>query len=256
MDSSRSEILSQVIDNLIAESPGLKHELDIFDNASTHFDRSIIRQNFDNVYFSDRNVGFWSAIDWWLNKLSDDPPDYVYVIESDLIHHDFFRINDCALFLDSNPDLGGVRIHEYVVTERHLYDKDNPCVGSHRHAWRSHINRVTGESVQISQGSGDLYKTTFPAHVPAINRFSMMKHAIDCLGILPTFSEHDFQRFCHDCYQRNAILDGGLFQELAFNGAGAVGSFLPADVLNQMGYQTTRTAKIVPRNQYTVQKVT
>jgi hypothetical protein len=252
LDPSRYDILRQVVDNLGAQTPSCLEQIDVFDNASIVEGTHELLSRFNHVYRADRNVGFWSAIDWWLDQMRNSSPDYVYVIESDLIHHAWDRISECTAFLDNHPDVGGVRAHEYSVADKHLYNKDAPLPGSNRRAWRSHRNIVTGERVELTRVSGDLYITNFPAHIPAINRYDMIDHAFRHLGAQPAFSEHDFQRVCHEKYQKMGLIDGGLYKELAFNGSGATGSFLDACVLNRMGYQTTRTATIIPRNEYIV----
>lgn len=252
-DATRAKILDQVVANLRDQAPQLGASLTVFDNASTELGtRELLTSSFNNVYQADHNVGFWSAIDWWLGQLEASPPDYVYIIESDLMHRGFDRLRQCIDYLDVRPDVGGVRVHEYCVADSHLYDKDRPHPKSKRHCWRSHTNVVTGKRVEITHDMGDIYLTTFPAHVPALNRLAMVRHAFDRLRAMPHFNEHDFQRACHEVYQKIALLDGGIFYELAYNGAGAVGSFTPPQVLGQMGYQSARASAIVPRDQYNV----
>lgn len=255
-EQSRAEILAEVIKNLHEQAPELYETLTVFDNASTIPGTiDVLRDSFTHVYQSDKNVGFWSAIDWWLDHLNDDPPQYVYIIESDLIHSRWNKLWECAAFLDRHPGCGGVRTHEYVVAERPLYDKDHPRRDSKRHAWRSHKNIITGQRVDIDHAEDDLYVTTFPAHVPALNRYSMMDRTFKKLRQMPGFTEHDFQRACHEQYQQMGLIDGGLFKELAYNGAGAVGSFMSPDALKKMGYQTTRSATITPQDQYKVSRL-
>jgi len=256
-EQTRADILQQVVSNLQVQTINFdRRAFTVFDNASTiPGTLELLCSSFPIIYVAERNVGYWTAIDWWLTSMESDPPDYVYIIESDLIHHDFDRINDCAIFLDDHPTLGGVRLHEYVVAEKHLYDKDKPLLNSKRHAWRSHTNIVTGERVSIVHDTSDFYITTFPAHLPALNRYTMMHHAFKKLCEMPSFSEHDFQRTCHDIHQRNALLDGGLAKELAFNGSTMMGSFLPEATLKQMGYVTTRQSRIIPSSEYTITRL-
>lgn len=63
LESSRAAILQHVIDNLL-EQVDASRELTVFDNGSTQ--PGVVDQlvnNFRNVYRTERNVGYWSAID-------------------------------------------------------------------------------------------------------------------------------------------------------------------------------------------------
>lgn len=258
LEPSRSEILAQVIKNLQEQAPEIQPVLTVFDNASTEVGTiDVLRDCFPNVYQSDHNVGYWSAIDWWLESLADDPPAYTYIIESDMIHYGFKRLWECADYLDANPDVGSIRLHEYSVAERHLYNKDNPRRDSRKGLWQSHTNRETGKPVKIDHSQGDIWSTTFLTQLPALNRYQAMREVFTELRSLPRFTEFDFQRRYWQRYHRTGILDGGIFHcNLNPYGAKAVtGSWTSEADLKKLGYQTTRMAAIAPRDQYNVTRL-
>lgn len=259
LERSRSEILAQVIKNLQEQAPEIQLTITVFDNASTEVGTiDVLRDCFSNVYRADHNVGYWSAIDWWLEleHLSGDPPAYTYVIESDMIHYAFSKLWECAGYLDTNPDVGSVRLHQYSVTERYLYDKDRPQKESHRNLWQSHTNRATGLPVKLDHSIGDIWSTTFLTQLPALNRYRAMKEVFAELRSMPRFTEFDFQRRYWQRYHRTAILDGGIFHcDLNPFGAKTItGSWTNEVDLNRIGYQTTRNATILDPGQYNVRR--
>jgi hypothetical protein len=257
LEQSRAEILAQVLKNLGEQAPELRETLTVFDNASSVTGTiDVLRDCYTNVYQADKNVGYWSAIDWWLDHLKDDPPKYTYIIESDMIHYGFNRLWTCAAYLDKHPDMGSVRLHEYSVSKHHFYNKDAPRPESRRSIWQSHTNRVTGERVKLDRLEGDIWSTTFLTQLPALNRYSTMLEVFSELHKMPRFSEPDFQRLYWERYQRTAILDGGIFN-CDFNryGITVTGSWTDPGELKRLGYQQTRLASITPRDQYNVARV-
>lgn len=257
LEESRANILIQVIKNLNEQVPDLKEVITVFDNMSTEISAKDLSLQFENVYQSSQNVGYWSAIDWWLESLSADPPDYTYIIESDMIHYNFNKLWSCAQYLDDNPDVGSVRLHEYSVANRHLFNKDRPRQDSKTNLWQSHTNKVTGYPVKLDHSSGDIWSTTFLTQLPALNRYSTMKDVFRELRTMPRFSELDFQRLYWQRYNRTGILDGGIFNcDLNPYGTDSVtGSWTDETSLNRLGYKTTRVASIISTNQYIVTKL-
>ncbi len=172
-----------------------------------------------------------------------------------MIHKRFDRVYDCVNYLDKRPHVGGVRLHEYDVANKHLYDKDKPTKGSRTNAWRSHTNTSTGAKVELRQDVDDFYQTNFNAHLPAVNRYEMLCHTFDVLATQQKFTEHDFQRICHERYQTIAMLDGGIYEDIAFNGSTVVGSHTANEILKTLEYQSGRVSSIIPRDQYVVERV-
>jgi hypothetical protein len=260
LEPSRVEILKEVIANLKINASDVCDSITVFDNASNQPDvESRLIENFKNVYVASRNVGYWTAIDWWLNKMRSDPPQYTYIIESDMIHYDFNRIWDAKRFLDENTDIGAVRCHEYSIENAHLYNKDIPLKNSRCKIWQSHTNKISGKPVQIDKTRGYelIYPASFLTQLPALNRYKTMLSVFDRLRELPNFSELDFQRMCYEAYPLNAIIDGGIFHcdPGAWGSRTVTGSWSPPEELAKTGYQNTRYASIVQPNQYTVTRV-
>ena len=258
LEPTRAQVLHQVLDNLREQAPELRSSLCVFDNASTEpGTEARLSGQYDHVFRADRNVGYWSAIDWWLSHIEAGQPDYTYIIESDMIHFNFNGIWTATAFLDRNPTVGAVRLHEYSVEHKHLYNKDAPVPGSRRSLWQSHTNKVTGEPVVLVPADPPIYLANFLTQLPALNRYVTMRRTFDTLRQMPHFSELDFQRMCHNEYPQNAIMDGGIFHcNLNPYGApGITGSWTDPGTLQALGYQTTRTATIVPRDKYIVTKV-
>jgi len=252
LEKTRSDLLKKVVDNLLSEFPEAVSRVCVFDNASTQ-DVSCLTK-FSNYYKCETNVGYWSAIDWWLRSGLADKR-YSYIIESDLIHHDFFMLNNCSDLLDHRDDIGAVRVHEYSVENKHLYDKDNPVKGSKKNAWRSHTNKVTNEKVTLTQIKDKLFESNFLTHLPALNRTSCL---LDCFDKLKNkdFCELDFQKLYHDHYQKIAVLDGGIFVDNAGFESGLItGSWTSQSTLDKIGYKNTRFTRLVDTSEIKVQKL-
>lgn len=262
LEQSRYDLLSKVVPNLIEQDPSLVETLTVFDNASTHPGTDVLLHSFGNVYRADRNVGYWSAIHWWLQQQTRlaSPPAYTYIIESDVIHYRLDRLKECTQFLDANPTVGSVRLHEYSVENFHLYNKDVPHPGSRRNIWQSHTNSVTHEGIRLRKTRADergIWSTNFLTQLPALNRFGTMLDVFNELAAMKGFNEHQFQKLYWGRYQQTGILNGGMFHnELNPYGANNVqGSWTDPRKLQQLGYQTTRQANITPLDQYTATRV-
>jgi hypothetical protein len=263
LEQSRAEVLAQVIRSLQEQAPELHETLTVFDNASIVAGvTDVLRDCYTHVYRADRNVGYWSAIDWWLDHLADDPPTYTYIIESDMVHYAFNKLWTCAAYLDRHPEVGSVRLHQYDVANRHLYDKDSPRRDSKRNLWQSHRNRVTGQPITFGEAEDGVYPTNFLTQLPALNRYQTMRGVLKVLNPTKTsidhvFSELDFQKLYWHDYQQTGILDGGIFHcDLnPYDKHTLTGSWSSPEELRQVGYQPTRRAKIVPQNEYTVTRL-
>lgn len=258
LEQTRADVQKEVVDNLV--ECGLSDDLTVFDNGST-IDWVVphLKENFKNVYVSSRNVGYWSAVYWWLNNV--DQHEYTYVIESDMIHYALEKLAYCEVFLDENDDVGSVRLHEYSVANKHLYNKDAPRNDSKKKIWQSHTNKVTGEkishSLALSKPGCDIYRNNFLTQLPALNRASTMKDVFDELIKLEAFSERDFQRLYWEKYQQTAIVDGGIFHcdPGSYGKKVMTGSWSSASEQRTVGYQNTRQGnKIVLPSDYEVTK--
>ena len=260
MEPSRSVLLKKTIDHLITHAPPWWFErMTWVDNASTQYD--VIDEQMKRLQVSkhriDRNVGYWSAIDWWLTSLAVNPPEYTYIVESDMLHNNAAvgALELCVECLDAHPELGAVRLHEYSIEDCHLYDKDKPVEGSHRNIWQTHTNKATGERIAHERvDEGPLWRTNFLTQLPALNRYGAMAKTFESLRVLGKFTEFDFQRLYHALYPEVAVHDGGIFTCKACpnDGTCVTGSWTSPAELVQQGYYPPRNAFIVPRDQYTV----
>jgi hypothetical protein len=259
LEQTRFEILQKVVDNLTGATQDVSDAITVFDNGSTVTGTiDVLRENFKNVFVADHNVGYWTAIDWWLRHIANESPKYTYIIESDMMHYAFHKIQKCAQFLDENSDVGAVRLHEYSVENCALYNKDVPVVGSRKGIWQSHTNRVTGKPVCLhATCDPEIYKATFLTQLPALNRYKAIVRAFTRLQEYSSFSELEFQRLYHEQYSMNAILDGGIFNadDACWGKKVVTGSYTNDEELRKIGYKNTRQSSIIHPTQYTVTKV-
>lgn len=248
-DESRFELLQTVVANIKEQAGDVAGRITAFDNASTVAGTvDMLRSTFNDVIVSEQNVGYWSAINWWLNQPSLKRK-YTYIIESDMVHYNFAALSEAATFLNENDDVGSVRTHDYVVAERHLYDKDKPLPNSRRSLWQSHTNKITGKPIEFvqSQSNSRIWMTTFLTQLPALNRRNAMNEVFKTLREKGEFTELDFQRLYWDLYQSTGIIDGGAFHcnLNPYGSKGVTGSWTDAETLKRIGYLPTRVARIV-----------
>lgn len=259
LEPLRTDTLIQVVTNMQQEMPQLMPVITVFDNASTESSVvNLLKQYFSRVFQADRNVGYWTAIWWWLEQLKSDPPDYVYIIESDMIHYDFYKFWDAVNYLDVNPDVGSVRLQKYLYAERHQYDKDRPRHDSYRADWQSHTNHASGQRVVFfDDDTKEIISSTFLTKLPSLNRYETMKTVFDQLLNLLVFSERDFQRLYWEQYQKTAILNGGINHDhLASYGVNTItGSWTNPSELKRIGYLQTRQATIIKPDLYKVARL-
>jgi hypothetical protein len=256
-----------VIENIVQCSkvrPQLVDDIVVFDNASTR-PQTVERllRIFPRVHVSDRNIGYWSALDWVVRNVDRALPgpacDLMYVIESDMIHYDIQRLADAERFLRMNPQVGSVRCMEYSIKDQRLYDKSRPVPGGRRWAWQNHTHLVTNERIKhtLTDVPG-IYTTNFLAQLPALNRVSAISRAFVTLRARGSFTEHDFQRACYEQHPVNALIDGGIFHVklTASDGSSCLsGSWSTAQQLSTVGYRETRRDAILPSDSYSVNVV-
>lgn len=260
-EQSRFDVLTQVIENIKQQAPELLYLLTVFDNASTYpGTKELLTSTFSHVFQADNNVGYWSAVHWWLTQHPTNqefPPKYTYIIESDMMHYNFSKLWDAASFLERHSDVGSVRLHEYSVEDRYLFNKDAPQPNSKRNLWQSHMNRVTGNPVEIFAQDGDVWETTFLTQLPALNRYATLLDVFNELAKIGKFIEPVFQELYWQKYQKTGILDGGIFNcDLnPYDDPGVRGSWTSHEELAKLGYHPTRSAHIVPIDGYTVTKL-
>ncbi|MGE4338874.1 MAG: hypothetical protein AB7E55_23305 [Pigmentiphaga sp.] len=253
MDPSRAELAEKVVDNLIHQN-GKYHffpDFLVFDNASTfsgHLDK--LPEDV-KVVRADQNIGYWSAINWVLghaHNLMSKEYKYIYIIESDLIHYDMHRLDDCEGFLDANADVGGVRTQKFSVRWRAFYDKGNRFLPfARRDAWVSQINYITGKRVRfrLADRRARIFRCDFLPKLPALNRFQAMQQVFLQLARRGNIVETDFMEAYAEMYPSYAVLDGGVFQMLSSARTTHVsGSYSSKETLAEIDYRPTRVDRI------------
>lgn len=265
LEESRMFALYEVVKNLkeMPDQSFLDH-LILFDNASTIPESdALVKSYFKNVYKSDTNVGFWSAIKWTLENhesLLGRGYKYIYVIESDMIHTNdaFQRLEHCEKFMDRHDNVGLVRLEEFSVAERHLYDKRNQRPDSKKYAWVAQDNFITKKRVEFTPEDDEhrIFLCNFLAKIPTLTRVDAMKTIFSRLALLEGFNEMAFQQYYHDLYTTNALLDGGIFHSKLGNDNDVTlkGSYVGEEG-RKVGYRETRSDKIVDIPEGTVKKI-
>lgn len=254
LEPTRTKILEKVAENILECGIPL-NDLIVIDNASTDPRARTIISRFKNVYVCDKNYGFWSAVNWVLRsheEILGRTYDFVYVIESDMMHYDYPAIVNAERMLDLYFDIGSVRLQEFSVSEASLYDKLIPQPSSRRWAWVRLMNYFTYERAYFERvpeffhptpQHKHMYKTNLAPQVPALNRMSFMKRAFELLQEKKNIAERDFQEiyFTHFPYKQTGLLDGGIFNtKEAFEMNAVAGSFSEAKELAEIGYKLTR----------------
>lgn len=265
VEPTRFNVLKQVVQNLKDEQKtknyNIEDHLVVFDNGSTISGTiELLTTNFKNVWHSSSNEGFWSAINWVLEQFDTSRYDYIYVIESDHIHFALDKINDIENFLDQHPNIGGVRAQEFVVAEKHLYDKSNPRPDSRRYAWVNQRNHKSNKKIEfIPTNTPGYYNTDFLSQIHSVNRLVPFKQVFKKLENQSRngqkFSEFDYQKMYAELFPRFGIIDGGIFHaKLTWCTGVVAGSFIASGaegyngpmIQETNGYQETRISIITP----------
>lgn len=266
VEKSRFDVAKQVIDTLNAEQAridmSIVDDLIVFDNGST-YEGSIemLRDGFKGakIFRSRTNEGYWSAIDWVLQNYKNIVPEihkysFVHVIESDHTYFALDRLRVAETTLMRNFKIGSVRLQEYSVKDKPLYDKTLNLSNGRRYAWVSHVNHVTGASIELVKLYNDdgigVWSTNFLTCLHSLNRIGCLSTVFNALREKDTFTEHEFQKlYLEETNRRETgLIDGGVFHaKLGF-------TLDSPDVLSgswshdqeAKGYMTTRVDKIRP----------
>jgi len=256
MEQSRYDALVQVLAQLKVSGiqDAIAPHLTVFDNGSVYKQtQELLASTFDNtssrVYRASENMGYWSAIKWYLDNVDLQNYKFIHIIESD--HFYYGSSNDLARvesFMLNNQEVGAVRLQEYDVQHRHLYNKTLQRADGRRYAWVSHVNHVTGDKVRIEQSITDpaIFKTNFLAVLHCMTRVKPFKAVFDDLAKMDRFSENDYQRLFYEHYPTIGLLDGGIFHaKLGFTlGNSKIVSGSWSNNLRSIGYVKTRSDSI------------
>ena len=261
IEPTRFDVLKEVVSALDVERLGkgvdIEKNLWVFDNGSLDEAKQFIDFHFPKVFWAEKNYGFWSAIDWFIDYLDREHPgkfDYIHIIESDHVFFALEKLLACEKALDTYPDIGSIRCQEFVVSEAHLYDKDRQSSQSRTYAW---VRQVDWDNTRITFDLVDqelkLYKSRLVPLLHSVNRLPAMKYAFNKLRQMAKFSEQDFQRFYRECHKLSGLIDGGLFHtKLTWDTPALSASWSGEQRRNNVGYRDTRHDSIVPIKEMTV----
>ena len=253
-DESRRDLAIRVTTNLaeLAPTAGLADCFVVFDNGSTLDEHLALVPPGTVVCRSERNLGYWSAIQWVLahrSRLFGRPFEYLYIVESDLVHLDLVPLGVCERFLESEPRAGCVRTQEFSVRWRWRFDKRLRRLPFH--VLRSAImlrNAVTDEKAWFRPAGVDgVYLSNLHAKLPALNRLDALDRVFGQLSEMATFTETDFFRLMMERHPYIGVYEGGLFYSAiswANRDRFVMGSWTDEGQLARLGYQPTRAARI------------
>lgn len=254
MDKTRCDLACEVAKNLLTENKNhpFFSDLLIFDNASQFDNHLEMFPSEVRVFRSDKNIGYWSAINWSIDHYQElfcRDYSYIYIIESDLIHRNMPRLDACEQFLKDNREVGGVRTQEFSVRWRIRYDKRfHWAPFARRHSLVSQNNAITGEHVwfRIGDEHHHIWLTNFHAKLPALNRLDAMHKIFAELSRRKEITELDFMYLYYDLYPTMALLDGGIYSTLSFADTSHIsGSYSTSQQLAIAKYHSTRVDYIV-----------
>lgn len=253
LEESRQTVLQEVIDNINKQEcvDVLKDNIIVFDNASICKDTvDLLCKNFRNVYVSNKNVGYWSAMSWCLNNVSHEEYDYVHMIESDMLFDDYSKLSLCEDFLDRNSNLNCVRTSRFDVQNKHLYDKNNRSSRSNVNCWQTLLSCYK-DPAYFTHIEGNFYKTNLPAVVCGLVRKSALMSVLRDLSTKNRFVEHDYQKLMFKLSNDIALYDGGLHVASTKT---TVASSWP-NTSSKYGYRESRADKIEDEHTYSVVKI-
>lgn len=253
-DETRRDMAVEVMQNLAAELPkaGLQNDFIVFDNNSTFKDHLQYAPDGASVIECPENVGYWSAIKWVMDHRATLMPrtyEYIYLVESDLVHHDMHKLRAAEECLQQYPDVGCVRSQEFSVRHRWRFDKRLKFLPFH--VTRSEIrliNGTTGEKAWFKPATiPGIYLSNMHAKLPALNRLSAMDIVFRALEAKGDFTEMDFFAEMMKLYPHCGLIDGGLFHSVftRVRQDQVSGSYSDAATLKKIGYQPTRSARII-----------
>ena len=218
MTKDRYEIAKKVINSIsiFFETTGCK--LWVLDNGSKYkidensFPRGTSIINLGN------NIGYWGALHWFLNSnlspIYQTEKKYLYIIESDHIHFDIFKLHDVVNFMESNLDINCVRVSEFSVKNRLFYSKEAKLLPFRKNrSLVSLINHITNEKAKFWRTSKDcqVYFSNLHSRLPSVLRLEVLRIVFQQLAELDNFDEKDFYRAMHSFTDTIGVLDSGIY---------------------------------------------
>lgn len=253
-DESRRDLAVTVTSNLAKLLPdaGFSSSFVVFDNDSSFHDHFSAVPQGAVVCRAERNIGYWSAINWVINRraeLFNHEFTYLYIVESDHFVIDLSDLSECEEFLKSEPRASGVRTQEFSVRWRWRYDKRLRMLPFYKA--RSAVqmcNAVTGERAWFRKAPGlaHIYLSNLHTRLPELNRLAALETTFRELSMMDEFTEADFFRLMMRDHPYVGVHDPGLYYPLIEPHARRTitGSFSNSAELEAVGYKKTRVARI------------
>jgi hypothetical protein len=253
-DLTRRDFAVEVMKNLANKIPesGLENSFIVFDNASKYKDHIQYAPKGAVIVESDENSGYWSALKWVLDnrkRLFQKDFLYLYIIESDMVHHDLVAIKECEDFLSKHPEASSVRTQEFSVSNRWRFDKRLKFLPFHVASAEIHLKNVINlQKAWFKKSAGKIYVSNLHPKLPGLTRLSSLDVVFDNLTRRSDFLEANYFEEMMKLHPYIGIYDGGLFKFLfTREDEGVVsGSYSTQEELKKIGYQQTRTSKILP----------
>ena len=254
-DTARRDMAVTVTRNVVdrLSSLGLTDRLVVFDNASLYQEHLDSLPKGTRVCRSAENLGYWSAIKWMLDNvdsIADFSYDFLYIIESDLVHFDFSALGKCELFLDAELTASAVRTQEFSVKQRWRFDKRLSFLPFHversQVSLRNAVNNEKATFKAVKKFPG-LYLSNLHPKLPALHRLGLLHEVFERLAAKDGFSEGDYFVEAMKIKPMIGVLDGGLYHSLTtWSDRGTVisGSYASAEQIANVGYHPTRICRI------------
>lgn len=264
LEETRANIFSQVVKNIHECNKKTKFidKLIVFDNASTDMETLEAIKNFPITVQSNKNIGYWTAIDWCLRNyktLLNKEFEFLYIIESDLLHFNMHKLQIAENFLSSYPDVGSVRTQKFSVKFKHFYSKYN-FLSTFTHDAVNLTAYPSGKKVTFSKCKTHegIYFSNIHGKLYGLNRIKHIKLMFNSLAKKENIGEYDYFNEYDKYFKVTGILDGGiatdrLASRLKINKV-VISSYIDNKNAKSSGYLGTRNSKII-RTGFVISKI-
>jgi hypothetical protein len=255
LEESRNELDKRTIINLSEVIPKELPDSDflVFDNGSTDTSNLDLLSN-TRVIRCEKNYGYWSALNWILNshlKNNENQYDYIYIVESDIIHESLNKVHEIASLMDINSAINHARTQIFSRINRFYFDKRYSFLPPKFHDHANHVsyfNEVTKKKAifRVIPGSKNIFYSNLHPKLPGLHRIDSMQKIFEKLSRYEFFTENDFYKEALKLSNEILILSPGIWHTSAspLNKKIFTGSYSNISKLNQIGYSSTRSSSI------------
>jgi hypothetical protein len=218
MTKDRYEIAKRVVNSIsfFFETTGCK--LWVLDNGSKYKINANSFPRGTSIIKLGNNIGYWGALHWFLNSnlspIYKTNKKYLYIIESDNIHFDIFKLHDVVKFMEFNLNINCVRVSEFSVKNRLLYSKEAKFLPYRKNrSLVSLINHITNEKAKFWRTSKkcQVYFSNLHSKLPSVLRLEILRIVFQQLAELNSFDEKDFYTAMHSFSDTIGVLDSGIY---------------------------------------------